>query len=638
MTSRVGRALLAALALFVAGTVSAETGGWSAGARDGVNWLFTPEGERFYSKGVNITAGFKADDVSRNGTKLKTGIGFYWGNHYTTLDAWRTASNRRLLDWGFNTRGGWSDESRSFDLALTPDIELGRMSKLHWFDPFAPVARERAFSRARELAAPTHRDPKRIGFFSDNEVGWWNSQLFRWYLSDRPGNGGKDRLVELLRKHYHDSWEELTVDFVPVARNSFDELTQAGAELKLRPGGRGIAVVNAFTRLVCEQYYGLMHEAIKAAAPDALVLGDRLPLYYNQDAILALRGKVDVLSTNYNVDVGDGWVAPWYFESLDALAGGTPVLVSEWFFAAKENRSGNRNNGHLLTVADQAARQRGAAAAVKNFARFPNLVGTHWFQLYDEPLGGREDGEDYNFGLLDRFDVPYEGLTAMFSRVNRELNAMHEQARFDDPAPSTRIKRGAGLSLADNALEDWDKRSTRLRGWAVEKPYQPFGDVHLAWTEQGLWILHLAQNHLEPSFLDYQGGFPPSEAYRLDLAVDAGAGERRFLLSLSPERSALWKGEWQIKPKFYRLENGERQPLDAALVDQIVKPLPHIALEAFIPAELLGVERLAPGKPLRLGLDVRGFFREKRMTFPGPARDPFGPDETPSLRTLHLEE
>jgi len=94
------------------------------------------------------------------------------------------------------------------------------------------------------------------------------------------------------------------------------------------------------------------------------VLGDRLPLYYNQDAVRALRGQVDVLSSNYNVDTPDGWVAPYYFEGLRRLVD-VPVLVSEFFFAANQNRSGNRNNGHLMTVETQADRSRGAMAAAK---------------------------------------------------------------------------------------------------------------------------------------------------------------------------------------------------------------------------------------------------------------------------------
>ena len=73
------------------------------------------------------------------------------------------------------------------------------------------------------------------------------------------------------------------------------------------------------------------------------------------------------------------------------------------------------NQGHLMTVQTQAERARGAAAAAQEFAKLPQLVGLHWFQYYDHPLGGRPDGEDYNFGLVDLDDRPYEALTEAFS-------------------------------------------------------------------------------------------------------------------------------------------------------------------------------------------------------------------------------
>ena len=77
------------------------------------------------------------------------------------------------------------------------------------------------------------------------------------------------------------------------------------------------------------------------------------------------------------------------FDGLEKLSGGKPVLVSEWFFAAQQNRTGNRNNGHLMTVETQAERAAGAAAATENFAAIPEIVGAHWFQYYDHPKGGR---------------------------------------------------------------------------------------------------------------------------------------------------------------------------------------------------------------------------------------------------------
>src|SRR5436305_3248893 len=163
---------------------------------------------------------------------------------------------------------------------------------------------------------------------------------------------------------------------------------------------------------------------------------------------------VDAIAVNYNVDAGDGWVARYFFDGLEALSGRKPILLTEWFFAARENRTGNRNNGHLMTVGTQAERARGAAAATENFARIPAIVGSQWFQYYDHPKGGRPDGEDYDFGLVDIDNRPYEELTAALSEANRRAPAIHAGAASPrEPAPSAAIMLPhAAVSVEDRTL------------------------------------------------------------------------------------------------------------------------------------------------------------------------------------------
>ena len=69
---------------------------------------------------------------------------------------------------------------------------------------------------------------------------------------------------------------------------------------------------------------------------------------------------------------------PIIFDGLRRANRRKPVLVSEWFYAARENRTGNLNNGHLMTVDTQAERARGAAAA-KHFAASRSSSGCTGF-------------------------------------------------------------------------------------------------------------------------------------------------------------------------------------------------------------------------------------------------------------------
>ena len=87
-----------------------------------------------------------------------------------------------------------------------------------------------------------------------------------------------------------------------------------------------------------------MHDGLRAADPEALIFSDRLPIYYSQDAVRAMAPYVDVIAANYNLDGPDGWVAHYFFDGLAALTD-KPILISEFFCAAMENRTGNKNAG-----------------------------------------------------------------------------------------------------------------------------------------------------------------------------------------------------------------------------------------------------------------------------------------------------
>lgn len=602
------------LALFC---VAALAGGFGTARRDGAWWLTMPGGGvPFFSIGADTTNG---------GDKRTRDRGYYWENNYPDLAAWAADTQQRLYAWGFNTRGGWSDPTTAMTLPLVPELDLGRLSRLHWFDPFAPDAQAIATAKAREITAPFKDNPAVIGYFTDNEVGWWNAPLFRWYLGNEWAVYTKQVLWRMIHDHYKGDWRRLLVDFVPGKDvTGFEDLRKGRAELHLRPGGHGIALIERFTAVCAGKYYELVYKALKAADPDRLVMGDRLPLYYNQDAVLASRGHLDVLSTNYNVDTPDGWVAPYYFEGLARLTD-TPVLISEFFFAANENRSGNVNNGHLMHVQTQAERAAGAAAAVRNFAAFPNIAGIHWFQYYDEPSGGRGDGENFNMGLVDIRNVPYEGLVTALAAANRDVPALHAASggRKASPMPAViPIARAeAPVVVGDDSLADWpDKAGTRLPWFTVPAPHVPFGDVHMSWSPESLNLFNLAQNYADLYLLAHDGEFPPSESYRINLDVDAGAGMKHFALCLVPRPHSKYPGRFELAPRLYAVAaDGSLASLETQGVMQVLdKPLPHIALELALPARLLGVEKLTAGQKLALRIEAITFYRGMTMTLGAP--------------------
>jgi hypothetical protein len=354
-----------------------------------VAWLLTPCGDRFFSLGVNVVDGGGWGDDP----------GYSWARHYPDPMAFWTATRARLIAWGFNTIGAYSLPPHVLKLPVTPQLDLGHKPGFHWRDPFHPAMGDALKAWAEYLTAPYRGNPLRIGYFTDNEVGWWNGTLYTYFIQRPASNHTKRRLVAFLRDFYGGDWRRFAADFVPDGPSSFDELLGSeGRVPRLRPGGHGIQAVRRWTGVVTGHYYRLVRDAVRAADPEALILGDRLPIYYDPVAVRAMAPYVDVVSVNYDVDSPDGWIGHYFFDGLRQLAG-KPVLISEWFFAAQENRSGNRNTtGGLMTVSTQEERARGAAAAVQNFARHPAIVGLHWHLFYDEPVRGHGD---HNFGLID---------------------------------------------------------------------------------------------------------------------------------------------------------------------------------------------------------------------------------------------
>ena len=586
---------------------------WQLAVNDGASWLVTPCGERFFSVGIN---GLDPGQLRPPTHKPRTRGS--WVPLSAAPESWTKSTVATIRGWGFNTAGGFS--APNLPLPNIPEIDLGWRADVLWSDPFDPAAEIRLAKTAREAVAVSKDSPYRIGYFSDNEIGWWNGALFVHYIQQPASNHAKQKLVALIRGHYHDDWRAFARDFVvPSSVVSFDDLLRTdGAVTRLRPGGNGIQVVRAWTAMVAANYYDQIHRALREADPHALIFGDRLPIYYDPDALRAEAPYVDAIATNYNVDSPDGWIAHYYFDGLRRLTGNKPVLVSEWFYAAKENDTGNSNNEHLMTVLTQAERAAGAANAARNFARIPGIVGIHWFQYYDEPKGGRNDGEDYNFGLVDRNGRPYAKLVNALGAVNHQITRIHRAAA------RTPIRRGreiqipqAEIDARTKTLAAWPKDEALVEGFVAPSPEVPFGDVLLAWSRAGLHIATISMDYYDPYLLAYDGAFPLSEAFRIDLGVDAGAGPRRFALFVIPPRVFSKKDGNTMQIQVCQMTAEGCAAVPSATSAYFGSDQPRITAQATLPWDALGISSVPRDGRLRLQIAATAFYRSRWMSLNG---------------------
>ena len=466
--------------------------------QDKTFWLVAPDSRRFFSFGVccvNQGASRSEFDTANPGYAA-------W-QHYADSNMWAAATLRRLTAWGFTTIGGWSDFQSlgrfpGTNMAFAPVLHIGSTAGAPWWDMWDSKMVDRMDRAAREQILPLRNDPRVIGYYSDNEIGWWNAILFRMTLEQAPASGQRQRLINLLKETYRNDWPELMRDFESAPGvEDWQELERHGL-LFLRPGGNGIRIQRRFLGMLAERYYSLVHDMIRKYDQRALILGDRYQSFYYPEVARACARYVDAVSSNLNASWNDGHFARFYLETLHALTG-KPVLVGEFYLSAQENRSGNKNSrGVYPVVPTQKERAAGFRNTLHSLLGIPYVIGTDWFQYYDQPTHGRFDGENFNFGLVDIYDRPYEALTETASALDlTELKKRPAQPRPDasqgvPPAPRDPFAQFEPTL----ALKHWD----RERGFVTPVSEFPLADLYVCWNRQAIYLGLYAQDVVEDTF------------------------------------------------------------------------------------------------------------------------------------------
>jgi len=458
-------------------------------------WLVRPNGQQFFSLGVCV--------VNQGASRKEfnpANPGYAAWQHYADSNLWARATLQRLKTWGFTTVGGWSDfqvlrDCGGQDVAFAPVLHIGAIAGAPWWDMWDSKITDRMDAVAREQILALRDDPRVIGYYSDNEMGWWNAIVFKTTLEQAPTSGQRQRLIKLLRETYRNDWSELLRDFEPAPGvENWDALSQHGM-LFLRPGGNGIRVERRFLELLAERYYSLVRDIIRKYDQRALILGDRYQSFYYPEVARASARYVDAVSSNLNASWSDGTFARFYVKTLHRLTG-KPILIGEFYMCARDNRSGNKNNrGVYPVVATQKERAAGFRNTLQALLKIPHVIGADWFQYFDEPTHGRYDGENFNFGLVDIHDRPYEALTRTSSAL--DLVALKKQRASARPDASQGVPLAPRNPLAQFepmlALKHWD----RERGFVQPVSEDPLADLYVCWDKKAIYLGLYAQDVTE---------------------------------------------------------------------------------------------------------------------------------------------
>ena len=472
------------------GGPSFEASGFFRTEKRGERWfLVTPEGNPFYSLGVNTVTGTQsqtyiegreamfaalpkqgeplaafygsgddqADTGANRGRAFSSGrwYDFYSANLQRTYGAqepqvWRERAQNRLHAWGFNTLGNWSDGDFALDKRMPYSIPLSIhgdyatiSTGIDWWggmpDPFDPrfaMAAERAIA----IATRDHRDdPWVMGYYADNELAWAgpaDDPQSRYALAyatlrlttDVPA---KRAFLKQLRDKYRNQ-EGLSKAW-GIELKAWELMEDPG--FKAPPISADYPAIESdmqrFLRLFADTYFKTIADSLKWHAPNHMLLGGRFSASI-PEAVAACAEYCDVLSFNfYTREPQHGYD----FAALREL--NKPLLVTEFHFGSRDR---GPFWGGVAEVYKEEERGPAYAHFLERALEEPQIVGVHWFQYLDQPVTGRLlDGENGHLGLVAITDRPWDGFVKSVRKANQGVAplVLKDAAKDAQPEPSS---------------------------------------------------------------------------------------------------------------------------------------------------------------------------------------------------------
>jgi hypothetical protein len=479
----------------------------------------TPSGVKFWSFGVCcVDQGTPREKYDPKNPSYRA-----WAL-FDSEKAWATDSVAKLRSWGFNTLGGWSDYTAFSKLPTekrmpyTVVLHLGAYYRAPWDDLFSKEAKVEILKAAKAQIEPIKDDPYLIGYFSDNELGWWDDTVFLNYVQKLPAASAGRKAAHAMLRRLYGSFDNFKKEWI-TTNTSWEDFA-AAPNLFLRPESGGIRAVNAWMSTIGDYYYRTVNQAIRTYDKRHLILGDRYQQYYNVALAKSSSKWIDVCSTNMGSDWTNGTFSHFYLDTLNKITK-KPILITEFYMCAMENRSGNKNSSAgFPTVQTQKERATAFGENVRRLGALPYILGAHWFQYTDEPEHGRGDGENFNMGMLDTKGVPYEEITSVAKsiKIPEILNTPPTSRRQSGLVPSVEFD-----PMATPSVKAWP----RDKSLVLPTSGDAFADMYVVQDKDAVYVSLYAMDYADQSL--YQGGgIPESERQHWTLKVGSKVIDIRF--------------------------------------------------------------------------------------------------------------
>ena len=417
-----------------------EATGYFRTERRGETWWFVdPDGHPFWSIGVT---GFAPRVASYHqyieealSTRPANGSGSSGQDPHTTdflqsnlkrvfgetswYENWLTMMENELCDAGFNTLGVCPrPDKRNVDLPYVRQIELDFETTSSLIADFPDIYHENFLDDVDAIASKlqhTANDPSLIGYFLDSYPEWTQ-------LSIPPALGmlkadefrpARRKLVEYLEQKYinENDWSKswnMDLSFSELETDSIQREFTDTAEQDLEE----------FSTILVDRLYRILDKKCREYDDNHLNLGTQFHMTPLKSWILPCLEHFDVISSYcfssrpQHPEQTRGRYRT-ISEKFDA-----PLLISEFSFGAAD--VGLPSAG-LQEVPNQQSRGEAYRTYVEDAAAKPWCVGTHFLKLYDQSAIGRGDGENFNVGIYDVCNQPYEDLLEAAKVTNSRI-------------------------------------------------------------------------------------------------------------------------------------------------------------------------------------------------------------------------
>ncbi len=387
-------------------TKAEATGFFRVDKIDGKWWFVDPEGHLFFSAGsTGIHTGgsfarvqgreyaykeFPPESLINSDPKIEKASFYGWNlsKRYgeAWYEKWKEMTFRRMDSWGLNTVANWSDNSmgQSHQKAYVATLRGWGFSAetMGMPDVYDPDYASEVDAAAKRQCEPLKYDPFLLGYFVGNEPPW-------------PGR---------------------EMDLINVILEGDDTPMKSALKKYLSEGDTHERRIS-FVYDTYKKFITTVNSAIKKYDPNHLNLGLRFG-GNPPDEIIKASSNIgfDVFSLNiYGYET--------YKDRLERIDNftGLPIIIGEFHFGTP----GRGMAPGLVQTLNHEERGVAYRYYVENAAAHHSIVGTHWFQWWDQPSTGRYDGENYNIGFVSVTDVPYNDLVEAAKATHHRIKDIH---------------------------------------------------------------------------------------------------------------------------------------------------------------------------------------------------------------------